>query len=197
MTIRGRAANVVRGADRRVQALARFSPSIQRFLRVIVIVASVLILLVFLPLAGGLTFTALVLKEMPLAYSAMVALGVMAVLIVLVLRFKRKADATLGSITDLDSLTDFLFEGVFEALQEGVVGLGVVVILLGGAAAAGAHFLGHAWMLPVGLTLVGTGVIELALGSLVAFAFRRLVGERLRVKAKDAIRWANENGGVA
>ena len=163
----------------------------------IVIVASVLIVLVFLPLAGGLTFTALVLKEMPLAYSAMVALGVMAVLIVLVLRFKKKADATLGSITDLDSLTDFLFEGLFEALQEGVVGLGVVVILLGGAAAAGAHFLGHAWMLPVGLTLVGTGVIELALGSLVAFAFRRLVGERLRVKAKDAIRWANENGGVA
>ena len=36
-----------------------------------------------------------------------------------------------------------------------------------------------------------------SLGSLVVLAFRRLFGEMLRVKALQAIRWADEGGGVA
>lgn len=73
--------------------------------------------------------------------------------------------------------------------------VGVIMILLGGEAGAGSHFLDHAWMPPVAKALVTAGFIELVLGSLLALAFRRLVGERLRLKVKESIRWADEQGG--
>lgn len=50
---------------------------------------SVSLVLVFSPVAGG--FAALVLREIPLAYSSLATPGAMSQLIVLVLRFKKKA----------------------------------------------------------------------------------------------------------
>jgi hypothetical protein len=192
MSVKESVASGVRGADHRVQAFARHSPSIRSFVRVVVIMACALIVLLFAPVAAGLGVTALLLRETPPAYGCTAAIAVMAVLIALVVRFKMKADEILNSVTDLSSLTDFVFDGVFEELQEGIALIGIVLMVVGAAAGAGAHFLGHAWMLPVAVAFAAAGLVELILGSVVALAFRRLVGERLRTRAKEAVNWARE-----
>lgn len=192
MSVKESVASGVRGADRRVQALARHSASLRSFVRVAVIMACALIALVFAPVAAGLGVTALLLHGTLLAYGCAAALGVMAALIALVVRFKMKADEIFDSVTDLSSLTDFVFDGVFEELQEGVALIGIALMIVGAAAGAGAHFLGYAWMLPVGVTLAAAGLVELILGSVVAWVFRRLVGERLRTRTKETINWARQ-----
>jgi hypothetical protein len=197
MALKVKTVKLMNWIDRRIQASARFTPSLLRLIRLGVILACVFIAIAFISIAGGLSFAALVLHQIQLAYAALGALALMCVLVVLVLRFRHKAGETLSAITDLASLAEFALESLFEGLEEVAIGIGVVILILGAAAALTSHLLGHGWVSPVSLALIGMGKLELVLGGAAALLIKRLFEKRLKHKAKLAVQWARTYSSTA
>jgi hypothetical protein len=186
-----RLARVLNWSDERIQGTARYAPALLRVVEVAAWGLCLVIGITLTSVAGGLAFSGVLLRETALVYAALATLAVMAGLLTLILRFRHKMFETLASIKDLRSLSEYLLDRLFEAVQEVVVAVGIAAVILGAAAALVSHLAGRGWISPVSVALVGVGKLELVLGGGAALLLRRLFADRLKGTARQAIDWAH------